>query len=103
MQKLIDHLTALGNGEKLPSEPTLGLCDEVEDKFGRWEMTVVKSYFHGWEFYTGSCSFPVPHDTMKSTDAYFFSGDLWANDSYGDMRRLLCNFIAEKLTEKELK
>ena len=100
MQKLINHLNALGNGEIEPVENHLGLCDEISLSFGHRKLQVVKGYFKDWEFFSGSVAFPVPHDTMSDTDAYFFSGNLWANNEYGDSRRLLCNFLANELQKE---
>lgn len=95
-----------------------GICDVLESNndilFQRTDLfdvenevddipayALVKSISVLWPSYSGHKSYPVyPKSATQYADNYFHNcRNKWANDEFGDLRRDLCKFIAEKISE----
>ena len=91
------HLRKLGNNKINPTVPGMGICCEIELKYGTKTLKQVKLLFRQWPEFSGRKVFPVPHPTLGPSVAFLTQNPLWGNDEYGDARRRLCKFIADNL------
>lgn len=104
--KIIHRLTMLANREVLPRYSRYGICNEISDLFeGSFPermgaaQEMVKDLSSQWEKWSGSKNHPVPHPVYGASYAYISDRiELWAEDEYGDNRRELCSFLANKLS-----
>lgn len=122
IQLVIEELVALGNGKQIPREDRMfGLCNYMEgfikplvdstlEKNYVYDLESLVGYYSGdsrlyekfvgeWEFFSGNLCFPVPCKGYRNPDdAYDDTEDLWVGE-YGDTRRKLCLYLAERLEE----
>ena len=129
--EVIDHLRGLADGSIEPADPTEGICTELytvlEDGMGDSYCRKVSMY-GGWEFWSKSVPYPVPHKNFSdSCDAFDRTLNLWdreylrwvlegdgrteamilmegckADRDYGVLRLDLCDYLADYLEEMYL-
>lgn len=104
-KELAAHLRALGTGEKRLMCRQHGICGELHHlvylgHISNFTRLAVTQLMRGWPKASGSYLFPVPHPNLDPADAFLELRDLWADDEYGDNRRELCRWLADRL-EKE--
>ena len=98
--KISEHLRELGLEEIHPIRYSVGLCEEIECRFG---VSVPEEFFKSWDGFSGDSNYPVPapqgyvdlYGTLASYKAYHMEQDLWIGE-YGDDRRELCLHLANE-------
>lgn len=107
-QAVIDFLEGVGTTVN-PSasslhddfQPELGLCFHIIEIFNPSILRHVKSFFEDWPLYSGYKKYPVPHPIDRPDIAYDRVRNLYAGDKYGDNRRSLALYLAERLREED--
>jgi hypothetical protein len=99
-KKLIRHLRELGAGKINPKETEYGICCEIENVFSGIGCVINYGYYYDmWPKFSGNYAYPVPYDGMSPGDAFDYTTNLWDGSQYGEARRELCLFLADKLEE----
>ncbi|QIB67147.1 hypothetical protein [Kineobactrum salinum] len=76
-----------------------GICHHLQHRFGPDSSTVVTALMHHWPLYSGNPDFPAPHPRADAGVAFHYNGiDKW-QETYGENRRDLCEFLAAMLDE----
>jgi hypothetical protein len=96
----------IGYGET-PKPDRIGLCYVVHrelKEFGGIQQRAVGSYLRGcakdWSLFSGNDEYPVPHpDTDNPGAAFMTQTDQFYINQYGDNRRCLARYWADKLQE----
>lgn len=101
--EIAKHLINLGNGDVEPNNGIGGICHDIWMTFDFIQRLteaeqLVKSYAQGWLKHSGDPLFPVPRKDLPANGALWKP---WANTQYGNDRRELCLFIAQKIFEEE--
>lgn len=91
-QEITEHLRELANGEIDPSFGNNGICGELLFRFGITGASLV-GCFKSWPKYSGNFNFPVG----AGSDDFLDRDGLWAENENGDLRRELCDHIADCL------
>jgi hypothetical protein len=100
-ETIIAHLKKLGTGEIKPKKWVFGICRELDEVCNIGGDPLVRNYAADWPKFSGHSTFPVPHSRKSATDAFIYTSNLWEATQYGDDRRELCLFLADRL-EAEL-
>lgn len=103
-QELAKHLYGLADGTIMPRNRSEGLCTELSylkaERGLRWKLSFeVRVIMNTWPKFSGSKMYPVPHAELGPSSAFLLLDDLWGPDQYGNDRREMCRFIADKLVE----
>ena len=93
------HLRDLATGHEYVGDLYKGICYELSEEYDiPYELTQYLSM--EWpECADDTGEFPVPHPHLSPRDAYSCESSVWANDPYGDARRRLCAFLADRFEE----
>jgi len=95
--KISERLRALGNGEILPKNHSVGICKELRDAHGEY---IPRDYYSDWEHFSGDLVYPVPGDTDECPRiTYLDQEDQWDGSEYARKRRELCLHLAKKYEE----
>lgn len=104
MNKLIDYLRELAAGTHKCQEdyPGVGLCSNVVFDVGHVESLKMRTLFREWDEHSGNNTYPVPCPAGGCPRVAFVgactSGGMWKG-AYGDTRKRLCTFLANRLEE----
>lgn len=99
IEQLKEHLIGLSNGYIQPIEKYCGVCMELNWAVGIRARRVIMSLAIDWSEYSGNKHYPVPTLYDFSAEVAYDKRALWDNDEYGDSRRRLCAYLAERLNE----
>lgn len=103
-QEIVDYLRGLGLGKVKPDSTKGGICKNLSSNFSYMFDKLICTLAKSWEKHSGREWFPIavhgenPCDTF---DEAFKKNTMWEGQ-YGDDRRELCLFIADKLETMEL-
>ena len=89
--ELITVIYHFGLGDIKPYDEGLSVCDIIPDIY----HSEIRVYFSEWCEYSGSKTYPVPHQYEKPGLAFHML-DLWEGE-YGAARRRFCVFLANEL------
>ena len=128
-QEVIDHLRGLADGSIEPKVPTEGICLELHtimDSAMGHHYDRKASMYKGWEFWSTSVPYPIPHKNFSDPcGAFIATTNLWdreylrwaasedgmsqklmegckADRDYGQLRLDLCEYLADYLEEMYL-
>lgn len=101
---LIEHLRGLSQGTHTPASKGLGLCFDLTNLIRCGKITIedrglALDAMLNWPNATGDWEYPVPHPTEPPAIAFVEFPNLWGDDEYGDNRRELCAWIADRLDQ----
>ena len=104
MKVVINYLRRLQNGAN-PERVEAGICVNLNNKeykcLGFENIRIFVGHIaQGWKGFSGDVTYPVTSCDDSPMDAYYNNDNLWIG-KYGEDRRDLCGFIADRL-EAEL-
>ena len=97
-KEIIEYLKGLASGTIKPADTRLSLCCCLEQEGLR--IPKLSQIFESWSKYSGDIAYPIP-DPKGWGSAYTKfcrAGDMWEGE-YGDLRRELCQYIADYIKE----
>ena len=100
-QEIIEYLEGLARGVIELTDTRVGLCSCLSEE--GLKIPRLSRIFESWSKYSGDIAFPVP-DPEGRGDAYTKyrqAGDMWEGD-YGDLRKELCQYLADHIKENGL-
>ena len=101
IKKAIPLLRKLSVGEGI-IEKSYGLCYHLECVGGWYPFgELIEGIFEQWEEYSGDEDFPVPHKTLSCAAAFYRCSEKMYEGEYGEARKRLAGFTADKLKEIE--
>lgn len=100
MRDIANHLDSIAANASPVKYRDRGICQELDNGWGKRYSGVVSMLFENWPEYTGNPRYPVPFGSygVSPKDAYMTTKDLWVG-IYGEKRRDLCTFLAKKIRE----
>ena len=93
-QELIDHLRELANGEIAPLHSACGLCTEMEI-FGNDFEWSIRLCYRSWKHFSGEFNFPIGNGKFDYIGVLY----KWNETTTADLRRDLCDHVADVLEE----
>lgn len=98
MKELIEQLRGLADGSITPADRSIGICNTL-DLHDHIHWSILDRLFAAWPEFSGCTTAPVPSPDGRLTalGTYCETPDKWADDEYGNARRRLCAYLADRL------
>lgn len=94
MEELLQALISMREERPIPDR---GICQNVEELTGRTHLTTLDKLFMKWPKFSGSISFPVPHNNGHAWA--FYTLPMWEGE-YGASRLELLEFCIQELENR---
>lgn len=98
LERITAHLRKLADGSVEPDNWALGICEELNYLFDLWYTSSKKVTMRWPEKYAADDDYPVGGE-----DEFYGTLNLWGKSIAGDRRRALCKFMADNMTEEDLR
>ena len=80
------------------SDTVEGICSLFNSISSTHRYTsYLERFIRKWPKFSGNSLYPVPCPELEESEAFLYA--CWDNDRYGDNRRELCKYLADKIQE----